>query len=195
MKRTVAAILLFALLTSFALDSIHYKVNKTAPRVDVNTVSVDEADAYYTLLKNAEYFSDSGVGYSNTMPDVIRAFGNIFARENALELFYKLEAEGNNAGKLYALCGLYYLDYDYYRNLMEVYANNKGTVNICSGCVVMEETMSEVIKMRGAVRLKNNKDTVDAWSRRTLSFDYNMDFYGGSIPAHLMEYWQENKGN
>ncbi|MDR1563852.1 MAG: hypothetical protein LBS74_02735 [Oscillospiraceae bacterium] len=183
MKRIVIAILLFALLTSCATNEIQY-----ISRLDTSTVKLEGIDADYDLLKNAGTFACGGIGDAGTMPEEIAAFGRLFKQTNALELFYKLEAEGSNVGKLYALCGLYYLDYNYYSSLMNTYSKNESEIITISGCEVSKERISKIIRVDGAMRLKDNKETLGDWSKRTNIHEYTLDFYGGSIPEFLMEY-------
>lgn len=144
----------------------------------------------YIRLKNAPFFAYGNVGYAGETPKEHYAFRRLLNKENALYYFSKLERSANNEGKLYALCGLYYLDYDSYGNLMEKYGSSDEMVRFMSGCIISDEPISEIIKNDDrdgtpAVRLRDKEDTIEAWFGRN-NFDrkngYIVDFYGGSIP-------------
>ena len=69
-----------------------------------------EAIEAYRVLVATEVFADRAVGYSGTLSDQVRAFRVLMARPNAGAIFNTLFRDATNAGKLYALCGLYHHD-------------------------------------------------------------------------------------
>ena len=157
--------------------------------VDMSSIIVDETDADYIFLRDyVEFFTYGPIGEAAVMPDGLEAFGRIFAKENALDYFYKLESEAENEGKLYALCGLYYLDYANYPYLMEKYGSSVEVVTYMAGCEIMKRRIEELIKIGDeadlpVVRLIDNEDTYDAWRERNPSVaSYMLDFFGGGIP-------------
>ena len=178
-------LLVFALLITLTACATTQTSNS---KTDISLKNINEKDSDYICLKNAAFFADGGVGEAGQIPNEIFAFGRLFKKENASDYFIKLESEAGNAGKLYALCGLYYLDYSNYNYLMEKYCSDAETVTYMQGCIMSEYKMSEIIKREGAdgspvVRLKNNKDTLNAWCARNPTADgFTMDFYGGAIP-------------
>ena len=168
-----------------ACSSVYMRVTDYSYEdIDFSAIIIDEADPDYVLLKNAEYFAYGGIGAAGIIPEEKYAFKRIFKKENALDFFYKLEAEGNNQGKLYALCGLFYYDYGSYPYLMEKYGKSEETVEFFFGCSRGECPISELIKsdQRKAIRLKDNRDTISEWCRRHRTDSYFVDFYGGAIP-------------
>jgi len=189
MKRTIITILLFLLLTGCSKDQIiPYE------QIDFAAINIDETDRDYEFLKNAPFFANGGVSYSGRIPDEIYAWGRLMKKTNALDYFYKLESEANNEGKLYALCGLYYLDNENYDYLMKKYGSTDEKVSYMSGCVRYEGySINELIKCNGksVVRLKNNEDTVEDWLERNKRSSFAIDFYGGSIPYLVMKYAYE----
>lgn len=157
-------------------------------KIDFTSINIDEKDSDYLCLKNAPFFAYSGVGYAGLIPEELYAFDRLMEKENALDYFHKLESEANNQGKLYALCGLYYLDYDNYAYLMEKYGASEEYVEYMEGCLWQEARINEIIKCEDedgmpVVRFKDNQDTMDAWYERNAPTEgYLLDFYGGSIP-------------
>jgi len=208
-KRTITIViaLLFAIsLVACSLSANDASDTKTRADISYNAIVIDEADPDYLMLKNITCFTNSGVGYGGEIPEQVYAFGRLFQKDNALNYFYKLEYEGSTSGKLYALCGLYYLDYDFYRYLIKEYNKSGERVLYMVGCLGYYYPMRKMIKASKAdavsptnsaatevvkinkktiIRLKSHEDTVDEWRKRnpkarltTESFD----FYRGSFP-------------
>ena len=69
--------------------------------------SADAIEAYRVLVVT-EVFADRAVGYAGALSDQVRAFRTLMARPNAAAIFNALFRDATNAGKLYALCGLYH---------------------------------------------------------------------------------------
>lgn len=187
MKRI--SILIIAWLSIFFLIACS-KEYTPYDEIDFASIKIDETDIDYLCIKNAMFFAESGVGYAGEIPDEIYAFGRLIKKENALDYFYKLESEADNEGKLYALCGIYYLDYNNYYYLMEKYGSSEETVSYMAGCIWMEDyPINELIKRddNGVVRLENNTDTIDKWLKRNSTTSFIEDFYGGSIPNMVMQ--------
>lgn len=180
-------IFIFALMFSVILIAGCAKKHIPYDQIDFDAIEIDETNSDYLCLKDASFFTDGYVGVAAEMPKEIYAFGRLVRYRNALDYFYKLEQEASNQGILYALCGLYYLDYDNYPFLMEKYGSYEDTVTMMFGCIQYEWRFNDVIKIDGAVRLNNNKDTVDKWLLRNPTDDYMLDFYGGGFPNSVME--------
>jgi hypothetical protein len=156
---------------------------------DGNNLIINSAD--YKVLLNAESFSDGGTGVSGTPTAETVAFKHIFFSENAGKTFDLLLANANFEGKLYALCGLYFYDFQKYKTYMEKYLNFNDRVTYFAGCLQEEIKISELIKDndKDVVRLISNSQTIEAWINENNAHNgYSVDFYGGAIPQSLKEY-------
>jgi len=196
LKRGIAVLLMAGVLSACSNKEVDYDhIDTDSVQIDIDAIEIDETDADYLLLCNAAYFSDGPVGYSAAIPGTIGAFGRLFQRENAGDYFVKMERNANNQGKLYALCGLYYFEYEYYYKLVKEYVNNTEPVEMMSGCIRFISTIGEEIKIDhdSPVRLRNNADTVDEWCKRTKRDDMPVDFYGGGVPCFVKEYALDGK--
>ena len=144
----------------------------------------------YEAVLYAEFFAYGPIGYAGIVPDLIHAFGVLLICENAIDHFVKLEHEATLEGKLYALCGLYYLDYDNYYEHISKYLNDSRNVMEMSGCVMMEIPISWLIKLDGAIRLRSIDDTTGQWVNRNFGArnGWMVDFYGGGIPDSVLYY-------
>ena len=155
-----------------------------------NTIQIDEGDPDYIYLKNAPIFASGGVGYSNENPEATDAFGRLFQKDDALNYFLKLEAVANYEGKLYALCGLFYLDYDNWGNYMKKYERITKRITYFPDTTGIENyPVNKIITSDeiNVVRLEDCEDTIQAWRERNgISGSYYLDFYGGSIPERVV---------
>lgn len=157
--------------------------------IKFDSVQFDEDCAIaYDLLLNADIFAFGPVGYGGSIPDEIPALGKLMICKNAKDYFIQLEQEATIEGKLYALCGLYYLDYDNYNAYLEKYLNNSDEVQFQYDCIGIEIPVKDLIKFDGAIQLKGINDTITKWVKRTHQNEGGMDFYGGGIPYGVLYY-------
>jgi len=112
-KKVIIAMLLLVIFLFSGSAKYYWFCEKVHEDKDIAAIKIDEANPNYLTLKNTSIFAPGAISDRGIIPEEIRAFGKIFEKENAVNYFYKLEFEANNQGKLYALCGLFYLDYDY----------------------------------------------------------------------------------
>ena len=155
--------------------------------IDFNSMQFDEECAVaYGVLLNTDGFAYGPVGYAGSTPDEIHAFGKLLVCENAIDYFIKIEQEATIEGKMYALCGLYYLDYANYKTYIEKYLNDSTEILTIRGCLGFEHPVKDLIKDDRAVRLMNIRDTTDKWVKRNRQDWYVCDFYGGGIPSSVL---------
>ena len=156
------------------------------PDVEVSA----EYQESYELLKHAEYFANGGIGFSGDTPDELAAFSELYGSPHAKEHFQKLEAEATMAGKLYALCGLYYLDYENYQQYLAPYKTSKENVKYFAGCSLVTHPVSDLIytEQEPVMRLESPDDTIEAWPDRTGASGWRYDFYGGGYPASILNH-------
>lgn len=153
-----------------------------------NSVEFDEdCMAAYDLLLNADTFSHGSVGYGGQTPDEIYAWGKLLICKNAKDIFIQLEREATIEGKMYALCGLYYLDYENYNTYISKYINSSANIYTLDGCIGIEKSVNELIKIDGAIYLKGINDTLIKWMNRNHINEGFIDFYGGAIPHSVLD--------
>ena len=108
-----------------------------------NTVELDES---YAIVKDAKLFVHGGITFDGHHTDELIAFAKLYRSKNAKNYFIKLEKEGTNAGKLYALSGLYYLDKKMYNELEKKYATSEEPVRYASGCLFRNTTIGDMVR-------------------------------------------------
>ena len=98
---------------------------------DVKDKVVSGIEREYLRILEATSYSLAFCGEAVEKSTVVPIINEIMLKKNALELFYKLKAKAfSNAGRLYALCGLYYLDPENYTNILSDFFNGEGEVQI-----------------------------------------------------------------
>lgn len=118
--------------------------NALKPARQFSNKLVEEA---YSTLVQATCFSYGGLGYSGTtIDDRYAAFYTLYSSSDALNYFKGMEKEGTNEGKLFALCGLYLLDKEYYNSVAEKYLSREEPVMYQSGCLRWEDKLCDIIK-------------------------------------------------
>jgi hypothetical protein len=108
---------------------------------------------------------------------------------NAVLAFRALLADGTAAGKLYALCGLYYADPDYFERAVVPFRKSRQEVATFVACSMSRVTVGSVVESKNpkAVRLKSRKQTIKEWAEETKTDGMVYDIVGGGWPSHLRE--------
>ena len=158
--------------------------------IDFDSMQFDEdCTTAYDMLMNTNRFADGPIGAAGATPDEICAFGKLLICINAKDYFIQLEQEATIEGKMYALCGLYYLDYDNYNTYIEKYLNDSTGITVMYGCIMYSMSVKELIKNDEALRLKDINDTVNKWdNRKRPKYGFSTDFYGGGTPNNVLFY-------
>jgi hypothetical protein len=145
-------------------------------------------DAYEVIAKS-EKFCDTAVGYAGTMPEVVHAFRVVLGEAGADKAFKKLLSDATISGKLYALCGLYYTDPDYFQKAVEPFRHSDAKVKTFMGCIVSQWRVSEIVEqsLPNVVRLKNRKQTIKEWAEETKPESMIFDIVGGGWPNRFKE--------
>lgn len=102
-------------------------------------------DCAYEDLVHAQFFSFGPVGIVGYNPPG-EAFNLVSQSTNALALFSKVFTNGNDHGRLFALCGIQRLAPDQFPSYLEaVRKQNSQTVWTMRGCVVTPIPLSNIL--------------------------------------------------
>lgn len=140
----------------------------------------------YEVIKNAPEFCATAVGVAGSTPAVVYAFRDLIADPAADAAFKSLLTEAKLPGQLYALCGLWFTDPLAFKTEVEKFRSMKGEVRMVDGCEIAPQRVSELVESKapGVVRLKDNKQTILAWSRERKSpGPTSYDIVGGAWPS------------
>ena len=149
-------------------------------------------EAIRVLLKT-EVFADNFVGFVGRPSDEVCSFRTVLAQPDADALFKEILTKGRLAGRLYALCGLYFTDHERFAHEIQPYRKSADSVAMSAGCIMGRERVARLVERADprVIRLKDPSETTNAWLDRhpdpTGSRDYSMDILGGGWPAHFKE--------
>lgn len=118
----------------------------SAPRTAPETVEVEaEYQASYDTLMKAASFSFAAVSADGSMSAETKAFKQLYNSKKAVDYFLVLEQKATNAGKLYALCGLYFQDYGTYMDHIQDYASYTETAKVYEKTTASDIPMNQLI--------------------------------------------------
>ena len=113
-------------------------------------------EAAEQTLRGATTFRASAVGEAGTIPPEVHAFRGILAAPNALDGFLRLEAGASIAGRLYAACGLFFLDAKAFGSAVERLKSLPDEVETQDGCMVTTRRVADVVAAQaGAPKLSH----------------------------------------
>lgn len=161
---------------------------------NMQQLSPDGQKAYEMLLK-AERFEQGAVGYAGTPSRFIESFNVILKEDSADAAFKSLLNEATIAGKLYALCGLYFTDYKAFQSEIGKYAKNNESVQTMSGCIISDEKVAKIVELNAAnvAIIKPSQTIEDFW--KTNKGGYELDIAHGGFPATFKRYANLKKRN
>ena len=144
-----------------------------------------EAQKAYALLKEVNVFSSTSVGVAGTTPESVSAFRTLLAGPHASTCFKTLLEEATTAGQLYALCGLWFTDPAAFKAGIEKHRRSDAQVETLEGCIASRQPVREVIesKATGAVRLRDNQQTIRQWTEEHRPKTLHYDILGGAWPS------------
>jgi hypothetical protein len=158
--------------------------------------NADNIEKEYSLLKTAEYFTDGPIGVAGKTPTTLIALKKVMKHTNSKSLLHDLIEEANYEGKLYALIGLYFVDYEYYIEEIQRFSQLQVNVRTYEGCILSVEKMRDILRKEGdrVIKLDNNTQTIAEWAKHSkinLENGYIVDFVGGGIPTVVKRYLEK----
>ena len=153
----------------------------TAAAGDHPSLSAEAAEA---VLREASVFRGAAVGYAGTTPGEVRAFRRVLGSRDGATRFGRVAARGTLAGRLYALCGLFFLDIPAFEKELARLRQTDATVQRQEGCIVFEESLSSVLASAPGAPRMSHSGSFREWLR--IGFVASArDVAGGSTCYHL----------
>jgi hypothetical protein len=138
-------------------------------------------------------FADLYVGFAGTPSQEACSFRTVLDQPDADHLFKQILAKGHLAGRLYALCGLYFTDHERFVREIQPYRRSADSVATYQSCIMNRARVASLVESADprAIRLKDPSETMEEWRRRKMesggSQDYALDILGGGRPARFQE--------
>jgi len=145
------------------------------------------------ILSRTDTFADTYVGFAGSASREACAFRAVLDQPDADSLFKGILAKGHVAGRLYALCGLYFTDHPRFVQEIQPYRERADSVGTFSGCISNRQRVAKLVESSypRVIRLKDPSETTDEWVARNMgpdgSRDYSLDILGGGWPARFKE--------
>lgn len=145
--------------------------------------------AAFEVLKGAPAFSSTTVGIAGSTPSEVFAFRNLLDEPKADEAFKALLKEATPEGKLYAVCALWFTDPAEFQTQVKRLKDTSMKVNHVDGCERGEERVSRLLWSveAGAVRLKDNQQTIKEWLEANKPANLFYDIGGGAWSSLLRD--------
>ena len=175
----------------------------SAPIINKQTISTDiavqvtikqlskEGKVAYQHLLETDRFEDLYIGLDGHLSPKVQAFRQLLNEDVANEKFQQLLKEATPAGKLYALCGLYLTDPNFFNSIIGQYRDNECMVNTFAYCIISKYKFSNIIesKMKLYYDTPLSKRSLDLWLKcRSLNKSAPQlprDIVSGYLPRRL----------
>lgn len=180
--------------TGLEESSTESKIKENMELFNAKKLSPEGQKAYENLLKAAR-FKQGAVGYAGTMSPYVESFNVILKEKAADEAFKALLNEATTAGKLYALCGLYFTDYETFQKETGKYAKSEESVEAMSGCMIFSEKIANLVESKSekVAIIKPSQTIEDFW--KTNPGSYELDIAHGGFPATFKRFANTKKRN
>ena len=137
---------------------------------------------YFEMLRTAKRWQSQ-----NNLNNEARALRHILTLPKSDSLFLRLYHEATPAGRLYALCDLYYTDYHgEFQSGIEEQLENTQKITRVDGDVTLEVPVCDIVRNNvypeRTVRLEY-PETLTLWHERTKRWNGILDLEGGGFPS------------
>lgn len=145
----------------------------------------------FGVISHTQRFTDGAIGDGGETPAEVSALRVLIQDPGAAPALRRIYAEGSTGAKLYALCGMWFVDRSAFTQHVHELAAHTGTVEYQSGCMIDErQAVADLVRSDRAhvVRLRGPDQRVKDWARQAgmLEGGYWLDIEGGGIPDDLV---------
>ena len=142
--------------------------------------------AYNDLLK-AEVFETGRVGFAGTLSSHVINLNTLLAEKDAAMALNSLAASAADAGRLYALSGLYYADRASFDAGIARLKDSEATVHVLNGCLMSDEKVGKIVESTAAnvAIIKPGQTMREFWESNAGGFE--LDIAHGGYPATFRE--------
>ena len=170
-------------------------------RVDAQTFSpsqlTSDGERSYQVLLLALEFEDDEIGIAQDSSQLVNAYRVLLKERYADAAFKSLLAKATPAGQLYALCGVYYTDHDFFRTVVERYAARTDYVKTQLGCIGRSMRVADLVKSTApnVIRFSSPKQSIADWATSNPTFikeGFVKDIFGGGYPSFFSRHYNSN---
>jgi hypothetical protein len=142
--------------------------------------------AYNDLLK-ADVFETGRVGFAGTLSSHVINLNTLLAEKDAAAALGSLLAGATEAGRLYALSGLYYASRASFDTGVARLKDSEATVRVLNGCLMSDEKVGKIVESDAAnvAIIKPGQTMRGFWESNAGGFE--LDIAHGGYPATFRE--------
>ena len=142
MKKSILFLLILAVFIGCSNKSADTATN-SIPQISSEMTQAQQ-DAY-DLLLTTDVFASAAVGIAGSVSQQVEAFREILDADQAEQLFVSLQTDGQVAGQLYGVCGLYLTNKQKFDEVIPVYQHNQDSVTTFFGCIMSSTGVAELV--------------------------------------------------
>jgi hypothetical protein len=155
-----------------------------------------EGQHSYQVLLSAPQFEDDAIGYALDSSKLVVAYRVLIKEPYADAAFKSLLASATPVGQLYALCGVYYTDNQFFLTAVERHAERTEFVRTQFGCIGSTMRVSALVRTNApnVVRLSPKQSIAD-WEAKNPTLTKNgflLDIFGGGYPSMFSRQYNSN---
>ena len=153
-------------------------------RINQRLVTPDRDDSFMLLL-NTDTFAGPMNGRGNRPSQQVAAFRLLLQLDDRAEVFSDLFRRATPAGKLYAVCGLYFSDPVLFGIACNDLATLEGSIRTHFTCIIASSTIRSIVGRKDdrTVKLKPGQSLADWLSESDRPDEYSLDIQGGGYPS------------
>jgi len=181
----------FLLLMAFGKTNSGVESEKVVDNFDPSVLSENRQEAFNNLRKAAQ-FKDTHIGIAGTISEHVKEFGILITEKDADDAFKSILKSGTKAGQLFGLSGIYFTDYEFFREAATKYKKNVSLVMTISGCLVTDEKISDIIEKnaKNVAIIEPTQTIEDFWKSNKGS--YQLDIVNGGYPAKFKHFAEKS---
>jgi hypothetical protein len=139
-------------------------------------------------------FEDARIGYAGMLSVNAQNLEILINEDNGSDAFKALLKNGSMAGKLYALCGLYFTDYAAFSMEVKKFRKSKEKVNMVSGRESFEESVARIVESDAPnVAIIGPGESLEQYLAGNAGRGYNIDIVNGGYQATFRHFVQKDK--
>jgi hypothetical protein len=147
----------------------------------------EKGHAAYDDLLNAEVFETGRVGFAGTVSSHVINLNTLLAEKDAAAALAFLAVGATEAGRLYALSGLYYMSRASFDAGVARLKDSEATVRVLNGCLMSDEKVGKIVESTAAnvAIIKPGQTMKEFWETNKGGFE--LDIAHGGYPATFRE--------
>ena len=155
-------------------------------------LSPEGQGAYQNLLETM-FFIEPIYQLDEELPKEIKSFNILSDEKYADEAFKSLLNDAQIAGQLYALCGIYYTDNEFFKKSVEKYKGSETIVVRVNKDLKFWFKIGPIIELpEGNIAIIPPNETIQDWWKKVKG-GYVIDIFHGGFPATFRRYKDFNK--